>query len=111
MMLKVLKNLKLEQYIETFKDEGIDDLETFECYEDKELLALDLKKGHIKKIRKYISDKSMDNNEIIIKSWFKLLAENDDIWNHDVLQSNIPIITHEYKRIKDLLDSGNTTKE
>ena len=48
----------------------------------------------------------MDNNEIIIKSWFKLLAENDDIWNHDVLQSNIPIITHEYKRIKDLLDSG-----
>ncbi len=59
-MLNILKILKLEQYTENFKDEGIENVETFNDYEDEDLLDLGLKKPHIKRLRRYFEENKID---------------------------------------------------
>jgi len=93
-MIKILKEIKLEQYIELFEKEGIDSIEDFLDYEDEDLLELGIKKPHIKRLRRATKSENKNWNEFI---------NDTDMWNKFTLESNIPIISHEYLRIKQLL--------
>lgn len=107
-MIELLIELKLDQYIETFEDEGIDDVKTFNDYEDEDLLELGLKKPHIKRLRRYFEESS-EVKEVSVESndpWFLKIANDTTIWNLQLLESDIPIISHEYLRIKALMQEG-----
>lgn len=107
-MIDILKQLKLDQYIETFQDEGIDDVETFNDYEDDDLIDLGLKKPHIKRLRRYFEESSEVEENYVESNepWFLKIANDNSIWNLQLLESNIPIISHEYIRIKSLMHEG-----
>jgi len=107
-MINILKYLKLEQHIEVFNDEGIETVDDFNDYEDEDLIDIGLKKPHIKRLRRYFEENSSSKNkEVEIKQeWHQALYNNADIWNDELLNLNIPIISHEYKRVQALLSQG-----
>lgn len=111
-ILNILNQLKLTKYIDTFKEEGINDINTFNDYEDDDLLELGLKKPHIKRLRRYFEEYNSVNADVSVietkieKQWFELLSEDNDLWVQELLNNNVPVISHEYNRIKKLLSEG-----
>ena len=99
-MLNILKQLKLNQYIELFENEGINNIDTFNDYEDEDLLELGLKKPHIKRLRRYFEEDNL--------LWYQTLSDDFNIWNVKLINMDISILSHEYRRIKDLLSQGQS---
>lgn len=106
-MKKILENLNLEQYIQVFEDEGIEDVTTFNDYEDSDLEELGLKKPHIKRLRRYFEEQTKEIIPLQEETlWYQVLKNDKTIWNEKILSSNIPIVSHEYNRIYNLLENG-----
>lgn len=106
-MIELLKLLNLEIYQTLFEEEGIDDIETLKEFSEDELIVIGLKRGHIKKIFKAIEE-DIDSQEEIQPTlkWYEYLCNDNSLWSDELLNSDIPVISHEYKRINDLLCQG-----
>ena len=105
-MQTILTHLKLSQYKDKFLKEGIDNLETLGDYEDEDLIKyLKMTKPHIKRLRRHIE--TLHNSSVISHpDWYIQLHNDQDLWNDELLEADIPVLTHEYIRVKDLLSSG-----
>jgi len=100
-----LKSLKLEKYIPLFLNEEIENTTSLQLlYDEDELTDEYLDETlKLKKIAKIKLLKALQNkNEL----WYITLSNNNNLWNEQLLNSEVAIISHEYNRIKKLLSSG-----
>jgi len=102
---ELFKNLKLEKYIQIFKNEEIEDEESLKMLYDEgeltdEYLLQTLKLTKIAKIKLL---KALQNDNT---PWYLALCQDSKLWNSELLNSDVAIVSHEYNRIRDLLSSG-----
>lgn len=68
MLNDFLRELNLEQYLEIFDVEGIDDIETLVLYSEEELIKLNVKNAHIKKIKNALNNSNINLTAIVEES-------------------------------------------